>query len=246
MNGQIKLFAVFLFACAASILPAGAAHVYFGFGLCPMLKIDNHSLGKTIDRCARNLVYARSSEDKASDYYAVAQLYQINHQYELAVENYTNAIGWWHADAQPYWSRGDAYSALGKAELAKADYDEAARLSGALPNIAADRCWLRAIRGGPFDLAMADCNEALSKKPDDSASLFSRCFVHYRLMQYEPAVSDCKAALSLKPKLAGALYIGGLAKHRIGDESGSKADIAAATALSPEIAEGYATFGVTP
>jgi tetratricopeptide (TPR) repeat protein len=226
--------------------PATARHAYFGFGLCPMLETDRHSLASAIKRCSYNLINPNHTEDKASSYYALAQLYHIDRQYDLAIKNYTGAIGWWHEAPEPFWARGDAYAALGKTDLAKADYDMAAKLGAARPKAASDLCWARALRGGPFDLAMTDCNRALGARPDDDTALFARCIVHYRLGEAGAAIADCDAALKIDPKLAGALYVRGLAKGHSGDAGAAAADLAAAKVFSPEIAEDYAVFGITP
>ncbi len=233
-------------AIAFSTCPASARHAYFGFGLCQLEKSDEHSLDKAIKRCAYNLINTNNTEDKASDYYALAQLYQLNRQYDLAVANYTNAIGWWHAAGEPYWARGDSYTALGKADLAKADYDVAAKIDAGKPNATSELCWARAIRGGPLDLGMENCNQVLAAKPNDATALFARCLLHIRLGEAKAAVGDCDAANGLDPKMAGALYARGIAKGRNGDAAGSSDDIAAAKLEVPEVAEDYKVLGIQP
>lgn len=249
MTGNFGFLPALIVSAAALIAAASPAHAvraYFGFGVCEVAKYDGYSMKGAISRCVQLFATARKPEAKATGYFAVAQLYQIDHQYEFAVENYTKAIGWWHPAPEPYWGRGDSYLALGKTGLAETDFKRAAELSAAIPNAVANRCWLRAIRGGPFDRALMDCNDALKTKPNDPNILYSRCLVHYRLGEYAAAVSDCDAAMNRKFHQPGAYYVRGLAKARIGDTGGSSEDIAVAKGDTDDIAEQFAVLGVVP
>jgi tetratricopeptide (TPR) repeat protein len=160
-----------------------------------------------------------------------------------AVDDYSRALGWMHEPAAVYEMRGDAYEDAGQHAQALADYAEAAKTkqdASALDNL----CWVRAVRGHPLDRALANCNDALKQRADDTNAREARCLVFFRLGRYAEAIPDCDAVLKENPRVAGALYIRGLAKRHSGDEAGGAKDIAAATALNDNTAASFAVWGV--
>ena len=245
LGSKLGLIACVLIAAMSAGGAARAMHATWDFGICAVPSA-HWTIQEGIRRCKTSVTYSQLPEEKAANNYALAELYYMNKQYEEALGAYTTAIGWWHDEPILFFARGDAYAALGKADLAREDYDEGARLGGNSPERSAKRCWMRALRGGPFDLALADCNTALTANPDDGSTLFSRCLVHFRSGRFGLAMEDCDAALKRKPKLTGALYFRGLARIHSGDANGGAADVAAAKAASPRVADGYALFGITP
>jgi tetratricopeptide (TPR) repeat protein len=92
--------------------------------------------------------------------------------------------------------------------------------------------------------ALADCHEALRRRPDDPNFLDSRGLAYLKSGRFDDAIVDYNAALLKDAKLAGALYGRGIAKTRKGDRIGGAADIDAATAINPGIAEEFAHYGL--
>ncbi len=115
-----------------------------------------------------------------------------------------------------------------------------------VPSALNSRCWARALTGQALDLALADCNAALKKKPDTPAFLDSRGLVYLRQRSYDKAIADYDAALRLQPESAWSHYGRGLARQRKGMTTEAQADIEAAKALDPKIAATAAKYGITP
>jgi tetratricopeptide (TPR) repeat protein len=187
-----------------------------------------------------------SPDQRAWGYYRRGLLYQFNHQDDLAIGDYTSALDLNRHDGDAYAARADAYEETGDHAHAVADYAQAAAMNTDNAGDLDSRCWVRAIRGHPLDLALADCDLSLKLHPDSVDTLDSRCFVHYRMGEYAAAISDCDQVLAREPGAASSLYVRGLAKLGSGDATGGNADIAAAKSADYRIAETYAVFGVKP
>ena len=236
-------------AALALLMPMRAeAGLGVNYGYCSFLPKAHEGFARSIGRCELLVAQMQDElpEHRAAGYFSLAQLYHFDHQYDKAVENYTKAIGWRAQFPAALTARGDAYIALGKKDLAEQDHAKAAVLWHPSAADSLQLCWLRAMRGGPFDLALADCNIAVAAQPGDASALFSRCVVEYRMGSFAPAVADCDASVKTGAKLAGALYLRGLAKRAAGDATGGDADVHDAAAASPKIADGYALFGIGP
>jgi tetratricopeptide (TPR) repeat protein len=187
----------------------------------------------------------RTPEARASGYYGRGLLYHLAGKLDLAIADYTSAIGWDHDYGDAYEARGDAYEDSGEKDKAREDYATAARLASDGPGRLLERCWVRTVRGHPLRLALADCNEAIKKSSNEMDMLSARCFVYYKLANYQAAIADCATAERARPRMAETLYVGGLAKIRAGDTAGGNADIAAATDADYRVAEKLALYGFT-
>jgi tetratricopeptide (TPR) repeat protein len=156
----------------------------------------------------------------------------------------------WQGYSWPRFGRAIAYGELGKLDLAIADLEQAATLGGRhdpnRPAIYGDLCFFRALAGGPFDQALADCNRSLEMRPGDSEALDSRAFVEFKMKNYAAVVTDESAALSGDEKRASAFYLRGIARLNTGDVTNGNADIAQAETINPKIAKQYASYGVRP
>jgi tetratricopeptide (TPR) repeat protein len=158
--------------------------------------------------------------------------------------DYNAAIKLNPRSAYAYNNRGAAYQRRGDYARASADYGEVTRLQPENIDAWNARCWVRAVSGRETQAALADCNKALSIKPDSADVLDTRGFVHLKLGQYDNAIKDFDAALKLDNELAGSLYGRGLAKAKKGDAAGAQADMAAGRKLRPDIAEEFARYGL--
>lgn len=108
-----------------------------------------------------------------------------------------------------------------------------------------ERCWLRAIHDEPLDLALADCNAALSIDPKFAAALDSRGLVNLKRGAFAAALTDYQAAVDLEPGNGHFLYGRGLARIGVGDKPGGQADLAAAESAMPGVALLYQSYGVS-
>jgi tetratricopeptide (TPR) repeat protein len=164
-------------------------------------------------------------------------------EFDLAIQDYDQAIALIPAYANAFNSRGVAYQAKGENERALEDYDQAIRLEPDNANALNGRCWLQAVRG-ELQAALADCDESLRLRPNSSNTLDSRAFVYIRLGRWDEALADSDAALRANPGNAWALFERGVAKRRKGDSAGGDADIAASRGIDPKAEMELASFGV--
>lgn len=163
-----------------------------------------------------------------------------------AIEDYDRVLRVKRDDPHTLTSRGQAYSAIGEYAHAIEDYDHVLRMKPNDRYALSSRCWARAIWGQQLDLALADCNQSLKKRPKSAETLDSRALLYFRLNEFTAAITNCNAALAVNPKLPSCLYVRGLAKMKSSDAAGAEADIAAAKAMEPKIAETYSGYGVKP
>lgn len=245
MRYSTPLIAAMLFAVLAS---PGVAGPHFDFKACPLPAGREATLAQAIKTCRNTIVFVHRlvSEEQVSAYYALGQLLHFDRQYDEAIENYSMAIDIWHQSSELYLARGDAYTALGKTDLAKQDYESAKALNEDTPVQAKARCSLRALRGGPYDLALSDCDAALAADPRDAHVLFARGLARYRSGDDAHAIADLDASLALRPANPGALLVRGFAKQHAKDAAGAEADLAAAQKILPGIAASYAVLGIGP
>ena len=192
-------------------------------------------------------VYPAPSERRACSYYRLGLLQHFARSYERAIDSYTHAVALKNDFSDAYAARGDAYAILGRHDKATEDYTKVALLSSV--ENARDlglRCWVRAVRGRPLDLALADCQEALRNAPNDADARAARGLVYLRTGYYDAAIDDFDAALKINANLSDSLYLRGLAKLHLGDMTGGNADIAYVKKMVPNIADRYAAWGVMP
>jgi tetratricopeptide (TPR) repeat protein len=250
MIRRIGLIAAAVFALtSASALVSGAQA--FSGTFCYSDPAPNHSINSRILLCDQALQPGQilrqlSPEQRAKLLYSRGLLYQLEGQNDLAVADFTSAIGWISDFSDAYEARGDAYEDAGQHDKAIADYAQAARLTPDGPGSLNGRCWVRAVRGHPLDRALADCSEALRQNPNSWNILDTRCLVYFRMGNYAAAIADCDAAVQQKPKLESAIYVRGVAKLHAGDAAGGNADIEAAKAIDYRTADYYALYGVKP
>jgi len=105
---------------------------------------------------------------------------------------------------------------------------------------------MRALANRELDAAMADCNAAVSKRPDSAVFLDSQGFVWFRKGDFDKAIGAYDQALIAKPDIPATLYRRGLAKIRKGDKDDGKTDIAKALALDPHAGDDMKDAGIKP
>lgn len=108
------------------------------------------------------------------------------------------------------------------------------------------RCWSRALMGKALDLALKDCNAALSLSEHAAGAIDSRALVRLRMGDYARAVADYDAALAKQPGLAWSLYGRGVAEERLGQKPAGEADIAKARAIDAEVPARAEKLGIAP
>jgi Flp pilus assembly protein TadD len=122
-----------------------------------------------------------------------------------------------------------------------ADLGEAIRVEPANSNAHYSRCVAQAQRRA-FDLAIADCNEALRLKPGDAEYLRYRALSHLGRGDNAAALKDFDATLKLQ-KSAFAEYGRGITLTRLGRKSSARKSLA----KGAEVAALFeTTFGLKP
>jgi tetratricopeptide (TPR) repeat protein len=136
-------------------------------------------------------------------------------------------------------------SESGQTARAIASFDAQLALHADDPQLLNGRCWTRATANVDLPRALADCEQAIARAPDNSAILDSRAFVRLRMGQYDAAIADEDAALSHIPNMPAALFTRGIAHLRKGEREAGERDIAAARRLVFDIEATYRAYGVT-
>ncbi|MHA3794811.1 DUF3857 domain-containing protein [Rhizorhabdus wittichii] len=121
----------------------------------------------------------------------------------------------------------------------------AARAAAENPTQLANLCWIRAISDIDLTEALADCDAALSRSPNNAAVLESRGFVLVKLGRLDDAILSYDRALAEDPAMAEALLGRAVAWKRKGDQARSDADFAAATARNEDIVAQYHYYGMS-
>lgn len=247
-NFAVKVVAALMTASPVLFTaPSGVRAEGMDMGVCLFAPKPHEGFTRWINYCddaARQVDLRGLPESAAKNWFSLGQLYHFDHQYGKAALSYTRSLMRESKAPDVLVARGDAYRALGRDDLARDDYQAAAALGTPSPPHLNRRCWLRTLRGGPFDLAAADCDSAIAAMPDSASARFSRCVLRYRGGRFDAAREDCDAALARDSKIVGALYFRGLSKRKSGDASGGDADIAAALRINSRLADAYEIFGV--
>lgn len=69
---------------------------------------------------------------------------------------------------------------------------------------------------GKDELALEDCNTAISLKPDKGHCCYARSLAYKRLGMHDHALEDLSKAISLEPDRASYFYARSLAYKRLG------------------------------
>jgi tetratricopeptide (TPR) repeat protein len=173
--------------------------------------------------------------------------YRKKHDNDQARADYNQAIQLDPDNVSAYLGRGAVF--LDKADYRSAieDCDQALKRQPNNSSAWNNRCWARAILGGPQEQlkqALKDCNEALRLRPNDPYAFDSRGFVYLKLNDFGKAIADYDQSLLLGGERASSLYGRGIAKLRKGDAEAGNKDIAAATKSQPDIAAEFRGYGV--
>ena len=204
------------------------------------------TLGTPEDRirhCTTLIESNLSPQDLSQAYNNRGLEWQRQKDHDNAIADFTEALKLKPNDAEIVRTRGDSLLDKGDFDEALNDYNRAVRLAPTADNYNS-RCFGRAAANRDLQLALADCDQALRRKPNDADALDSRAFVHFRLERFDDAMEDLDNALRRKPGLANSLFVRGVIKLNLGDTAGGQADILAAKTIVTDIAETYAVYGV--
>ena len=164
-------------------------------------------------------------------------------QYQLAIEDYNEAIPLKPDLAETYNRRGNVYDKLGQYQSAIEDYNEAIRLKPDLVGAYNNRGNLYD-KLGQYQLAIEDYNEAIRLKPDLVGAYNNRGNVYDKLGHYQLAIKDYNEAIRLKPDLALGYNNRGNVYNKLGQYQFAIEDYNEAIRLKPDLALAYNNRGL--
>ena len=165
---------------------------------------------------------------------------------EAAKSDFSQAIVLNPNIPDPVYRRAIANARLSNIVDAMADYDRVLEMAPGNSTYWNARCWFRATMGVDLDLALTDCDQAITLKPDNVAALDSRAFVLLRLARNGDALKAYDLVLARESAQAWPFFGRGIVKKRLGDVAGADADLARARQIQPKIDQEYLKFGEAP
>ena len=175
--------------------------------------------------------------------YAAAELREERQDYAGAVTAWSTALARKPDDGEVLVRRGVDYLRSGQSALA--DKDFATARAQPPPQMLNRFCWIKATAGVALESALAECEAALAKLPDNAAFLDSRGLTLLRLGRLDDAMAAYDKALAQSPRLAASLFGRAVVEARKGETAKAEADTAAALAIYPDIRDEFAAYGVT-
>lgn len=172
--------------------------------------------------------------------------YLLEHRFERAATDFRVALRLKPRDAESLAGYGESLSGQGKFAPAVAQFTKAIALAPGASAYWNARCWARAGDGRRLDLALADCNHALTLSPAAPGVLNSRGLVRLRMGQFPAAIADYTNALAAKPAQASARFGRGLARLHLGQKDAAAADIASARKMDSDIDSLFVLMDVLP
>lgn len=211
---------------------------YFAHGNLAHALMEEEKFEKALSHCEQSVAIAPG----ALGYLCKGNAYNKLEQYQLAVENYSEAIRLKPDFAESYASRGSTYSKLGHQQSAVDDYNEAIRLK---PKFAEAYLGRGTAYGklGQDEPAMKDYDESIRLKPDFAEAYLTRGNAYVKLGRDQQAMKDYDQAIRLKPDFAEAFGDRGNAYSRLGLYPQAIADYDEAIRLKPDHAEAYNNRG---
>jgi tetratricopeptide (TPR) repeat protein len=164
-------------------------------------------------------------------------LFATRHDFELAIEDFTEAIRLDDKLAAAYVFRGRAYAAGASHVLEIGEkFSDFRSLMKNYVNLTADQ-------KDAFDKAIADDTRAIQLDPKLAAAYYDRGFVYNSIGDYDKAIADYNQAIRLNPNSANTYNRRGIAYRSKGDYGRAIADYNQAINLEPNLAETYANRG---
>jgi tetratricopeptide (TPR) repeat protein/S1-C subfamily serine protease len=136
-------------------------------------------------------------------------LYRRQQKYELALDDYNQAIELNPNHANAYNNRGNLYQDLQKYELALDDFNKAIEINPNFAILYYNRGNLY-INQQKYDLALSDYNQAIELDSKLAMAYYNRGVLYDDQRKYELALADYSKAIDINPNLAEAYVNRGL------------------------------------
>lgn len=175
---------------------------------------------------------------------ARARLLEETGDRQGAIRTWSTAIAAVPGEAGLLLARGLAYARADNAAMAEKDF-ASARAAASHPAEFNNMCWSKATAGVALQSALADCDAALSKRPEEASFLDSRGLVLLRLGRFDEALATYDRAIAKAPGLSSSLYGRAVVWARKGDKTKAAADAAAALRFDPDVKTAFDRYGLT-
>lgn len=158
--------------------------------------------------------------------------YSKKGNYDLAIQDFDEAIRLSPSDIDKVILRGRAYDSKGNYDRAIQDYDEAIRLNPSFAR-AFDLRGYAYYDKGNYDRAIQDYDEAIRINPSYAIAFSNRGMAYYANGNYDRAILDYDEAIRLDPSDAGTTGFRGNARFLLGQFTAAQLDFARAVELDP-------------
>jgi tetratricopeptide (TPR) repeat protein len=189
------------------------------------------------------LAGAETPGDLAVAYHNRANANRAKQLFDLALQDYDQAITLNPRFADALGDRGITLTVMGRFAQAIPDFSQVIDLDAKSAYAMYDRGL--AYEGlGLDDLAIEDFSAAIAQEPRDGHRFERRGTAYFRQREYDKALADYEQALAIDPQYAPALYGRGIVKRIKGDAAGGGADVANAKHFQPDIDREMTLAGV--
>jgi tetratricopeptide (TPR) repeat protein len=197
---------------------------------------------KTVSRSSNYGVTENTQPQTAGAFLDRGMLFAGRGDYDLAIEDYTQAIRLDTNNSAAYFNRGIAYYFKSDYDRAITDYTQAIKLD---PNDAS-AYYNRGIayrNKDDYDRAITDYTQAIKLDPNDAGAYNNRGLAYNNKGDHDRAIADYTQAIRLDPNLAMAYNNRGTAYGKKGDYDRAIADHTQAINLDPNGASRYYNRG---
>lgn len=200
----------------------------------------NQEGGVSVDRQIQGCTAAMQTKgispaELATAYNARGVAYLQSDEYDIALEDFLQAIRIYPKLAKAYYNRGIIDRANGDLDKALADFSDAIRLDPKYI-FALNNRGLTYDAKGDYDRAIADFDEAIRLDPKYLFALNNRGLVFEVKTDYDRAIADFSEAIRLDPKYLDAFYNRSRVYKSKGDADHASADYKQVLQLDPSLA----------
>jgi tetratricopeptide (TPR) repeat protein len=195
---------------------------------------DGATVEQRIAACSAIIKAAKGdkTERLAETYDHRGVAYRMQGDFNLAIQDYSQAIKLNPKLAQAYNNRGVAYDHKGDFDDALQDFDQALKLKPmALTHFNRGNAYLGKSQ---YDHAIDDYNQAIKLKPDFAGAYDNRCWARAVVGVLKPALADCNEALRLSPNNPATLESRGFVFLKMTNFDAAVSDYEAALRHNPK------------